>query len=553
MTDESLLAAPLLIAASLAVPALAALWALRRSANVDVMLWTAPLPALICAALVLQGSELSVSWLLLGARLGMDGLSAPLLVLTGLVWLGAGLALPGYAGEELTRRIAPFWLAALAGNVGLVLALDQVTFFVFFTLMSFASYALVVARSDSLAMRAGRRYMVFVIVGEVLLFNALVLQGTGHEEFRALFLLAGFGIKAALLGLHAWLPLAHTAAPAPASAVLSGAMVAAGTLGWLRFVQPGALPAASTVVAVLGISGALYATVMGLLQRHPKAVLAYSSVAQLGLVAVAVAAHLNGSSGAAALAAFYLLHHGLAKAALFVGVGLLERLRGPTRWAIIFSMLLASAAIVGLPLSSGAGLKVTLKATVAADLPTGITEPIVVLLAIASLGSTLLMARFLALLPVPREAGRVNGSMYAGFFTLVGCGLILATVLPVPRWSEMVALLLPFAAGVGVVSVAWTLAALGWLPALCSRCGEAEENDGAPIQLLRVSIVPAIGIYARQKPSPEQSRLRLSRLSECATSWMEKAENSFRNWLLPGVAMALIALFLVASLSADRL
>ena len=94
----------------------------------------------------------------------------------------------------------------------------------------------------------------------------------------------GFGIKAGALALHFWLPLAHPAAPVPASAVLSGAMIKAGLLGWLRFLPLGyaALPAAGLGLVGVGLAAALIGAAAGALQRNPKTVLAWSSVARWG-------------------------------------------------------------------------------------------------------------------------------------------------------------------------------------------------------------------------------------------------------------------------------
>ena len=90
--------------------------------------------------------------------------------------------------------------------------------------------------------------------------------------------------------MHVWLPLAYKAAPTPASAVLSGAMINAGLLGWLRFMPLGleALPQWSVVVLAAGFGAAFYGVLVGLFQEEPKTVLAYSSISQMGLMTVGV-------------------------------------------------------------------------------------------------------------------------------------------------------------------------------------------------------------------------------------------------------------------------
>jgi len=105
---------------------------------------------------------------------------------------------------------------------------------------------------DAEALQAGRIYMVLVVVGEVLLFAAFIRQTWSVDslllkDFSNVrpngivigLILGGFGIKAGALPVHVWLPLAHPAAPTPASAVLSGTMIKAGLLGWLRFLPIG--------------------------------------------------------------------------------------------------------------------------------------------------------------------------------------------------------------------------------------------------------------------------------------------------------------------------
>eukprot|EP01035_Chromulina_nebulosa_P057631 gene57631-78962_t len=125
----------------------------------------------------------------------------------------------------------------MAGNLGLVLAQDAASFYVFFALMSFASYGLVVHSRTPEALHAGRVYLALVVLGELALFAAIALawQAAGSLNFADIgpalavspwrdavigLTLVGFGIKVGALPLHVWLPLAHPVAPTPASAVL---------------------------------------------------------------------------------------------------------------------------------------------------------------------------------------------------------------------------------------------------------------------------------------------------------------------------------------------
>lgn len=218
--------------------------------------WAA-LPGLVVSLLLTPGAMLDLPWLLLGASLGLDETASMFLFFTSFLWVVAGVYASGYFKEDPSRvRFFIAFLLAMAGNLGLILAQDMVLFYTLFALMSFASYVLVVHTATAAAIRAGRIYIMLVVVGEVLLFAAFAMaaQASGSLEFSAVrstlagadsknwiigLTLAGFGIKAGVIGLHVWLPLAHPVAPTPASAVLSGAMIAAGLLGWMRMLPLG--------------------------------------------------------------------------------------------------------------------------------------------------------------------------------------------------------------------------------------------------------------------------------------------------------------------------
>ena len=157
-------------------------------------------------------------------------------------------------------------------------------------------------------------------------------------------LLVGLGMKAGLVPLHFWMPLAYGEAPIPAAAVMSGAVVKASIIALLRFLPLGsALPDFGLPLAALGLFGALYGVAIGITQTKPKVVLAYSSVSQMGfLVAVIGMGLAAGDGGTAMAAAFYAAHHLLVKGALFLAVGCVLR-RGRRRlWP-----MLVPAAVIG--------------------------------------------------------------------------------------------------------------------------------------------------------------------------------------------------------------
>ena len=123
------------------------------------------------------------------------------------------------------------------------------------------------------------------IPGDSLLIRdaATALPTSPQRDLILALLIAGLGMKAGLVPFHFWMPLAYSAAPTPASAVLSGAVVKASILGMIRFLPlETALPDWGTALAAAGLFAALYGVVIGITQRDPKVVLAYSSVSQMG-------------------------------------------------------------------------------------------------------------------------------------------------------------------------------------------------------------------------------------------------------------------------------
>jgi len=377
--------------------------------------WTA-LPALLAALWPAHDTMVTLQPLLLGARLGLDELGRSFLLFTALLWLLSAWFAQGYLAEDQRRaRFFFFYLLAMTGNFALVLAQDMLSFYAGFALMSFSSYGLIVYRGNAEAFRAGRIYLCLVVLGELLLFVALVIlaRGSGSVEFHSMagmpvsrlaiiFVLLGFGIKAGMLPLHVWLPLAHPVAPTPASAVLSGAMIKAGLLGWLRFLPAGqpVVQEYSSVLVAAGLAATFFGVVVGITQQNPKTVLAYSSISQMGLLTMGVGAILLGpdtAPGAVVAVALCAAHHGLAKGALFLGVGMATAARTAVqrRW-LNFGLLLPALALAGAPFTSGAVSKTALKAIVT-SLPSPWPEWISVLLPLAALGTTLLMARFLML------------------------------------------------------------------------------------------------------------------------------------------------------------
>ncbi|MFP4168443.1 MAG: complex I subunit 5 family protein [Desulfonatronovibrionaceae bacterium] len=373
---------PLVLAALLFVPGL-------RPAISRHGLWLACIPACLLAVTGTGADPARFSFLFLGTFLHFGEFGRVFLLLTSFLWAASGLFAGGYFSKDRlgAGRFSLFFLLTLCGNIGLCLAQDLSSFYVFFALMSFSAYGLIVHAGTDKALRAGRVYLVMTVLGEVclaacffyaglaapdmhsLLFAEIVPALSSHPYRPVVLVLAfvGFGIKAGALGLHFWLPLAHPAAPIPASAVLSGAMIKAGLLGWLQIFNPGEPRQWGIVLAWLGLGAAVYGVLAGVRRLDPKTILAYSSISQMGLMTMALGFVLvGGKAGAGEVLSgslFFVLVHGTAKGSLFLGVGpALAAGRCTVRGRILLvGLILASLTLAGLPLSAGAVVKLALK------------------------------------------------------------------------------------------------------------------------------------------------------------------------------------------------
>lgn len=361
--------------------------AVTRTAALALAPWAA-VPALLLALMVPTGVFVDLPWMQVGLQLGLQPISRLFLLFTAILWLASGHFAHGYLrGDPRRVRFTAFFMATLAGNVGLIVARDVATFYLFFALMTFAAYGLVIHAGNAEAHRSGRVYIGMAVIGEGFLLAGLIaavhasgsLQIADVPQAIALapapdaimgLLLIGFGVKAGLLGVHMWLPLAHPVAPTPASAVLSGAMIKAGLLGWLQFLPLATpLPDWTFALAVLGLAAAFFGVVAGLLQSDAKAMLAYSSISQMGLMVIAMAIGLGRTEEPAVsqVVAFYAAHHGLAKAALFLGVAVVAATAygSRQRHTVLIALSLPAAALVGVPWTSGAVAKALLEAQLA--------------------------------------------------------------------------------------------------------------------------------------------------------------------------------------------
>lgn len=411
-----------LLLLSLVAPLALAPFVVVRGALQTLALRLAPWAAIPALATALGASvpfALDLEWLLLGTRLGVDELGRVFLFFTAVVWVASGVYARSYITDTAERsRFFLFYLLTLCGNVGLIVAQDIASFFLFFTLMTFSAYGLIIHRGGGEAIRAGRVYIGLAVLGEAMLLAggllaaarapsllmseiAVSIAVAPDRNVTLVLLFLGFGVKAGIVPLHVWLPIAHPVAPTPASAVLSGCMIKAGLLGWLRLLPLGeaTLPDWGVLLIALGFATAFFGVVAGVVQTDPKTILAYSSVSQMGIMTSAVGAGLM-DAGIAPVAVgavgAYALHHALAKGALFLGVGVVDAgwTTATGRAFVLAGTLFAALALAGAPLTSGSLAKhYILEAGHLA--PQGWSQRLDRILPLTAVGTALLIARFI--------------------------------------------------------------------------------------------------------------------------------------------------------------
>ncbi len=299
---------------------------------------------------------LGLPWV--GARLRLDALASVFLAVVNLGGAAASLFAIGYGRHEAEPgRVLPFYPAFLAGMNLVVLADDAFSFLVAWEVMSLASWALVMVRHrEPETRRAAYIYLLMASMGAMCLllaFGLLAGPGGGYAfdamrahpptpPIAALVLglvVLGAGSKAGLVPLHAWLPLAHPAAPSHVSALMSGVMTKVAVYAFVRIVfdllgPPD--PGWSLVILALGGATAVLGILYALMQTDLKRMLAYSTVENVGIIFIGLglglafkAQHLTWAAALAVTAAlFHVFNHSLFKSLLFFGAGAVQGATG---------------------------------------------------------------------------------------------------------------------------------------------------------------------------------------------------------------------------------
>jgi formate hydrogenlyase subunit 3/multisubunit Na+/H+ antiporter MnhD subunit len=442
-------AGPVSLAAAPVLPlVLIAAWlwpALRR--RMSLLLIVAPVPALLASVLATNGPGVTFWRGLVPITFVLDTPGAILLGVSSLLWIaGAVYAAPAWRSSPAGWQFAVCWLLTLAGSIGVFVAADLASFFLAYTLVSLPAYGLIVQEDTPSVRYAGAVYMAYAILGETILLMAFAflaaatpggslsiqdtvsaLAGSPWRGAAVALLILGFGMKIALLPLHVWMPMTYRAAPIPAAAVLSGAGVKAGIIGLIRFLPLStALPDAGALLTAVGLVAAFYGVILGVTKDHPKTVLAYSSISQMGLIAALLGIGLAAGDARATIpTAFYAAHHVLAKGALFLAIGAAVTMGTRGRMLVLAPALILALGLGGLPLTGGALAKLAVKATFGKGLIGTLGD-------LSAAGTTLLMFHFVGRLravPESRVAGGEPLCSAGSFLALTAASVLIPWVL----------------------------------------------------------------------------------------------------------------------------
>ncbi|MCX7735419.1 MAG: NADH-quinone oxidoreductase subunit M [Candidatus Kapabacteria bacterium] len=285
--------------------------------------------------------------------IGIDGLSAPMVLLTALVCFVA--VFPSFNIEKAVKGYFAMYLLLDTGMMGVFVALDFFLFYVFWELMLLPMYFLIGIWGGPRKEYAAIKFFIYTLVGSVFMllvmiglyfsvgsFNMLdmmdlskylqgsIFEGTGttirYIAFMALFI--GFAIKVPSVPFHTWLPDAHVEAPTPISVILAGVLLKMGTYGMMRIafpMFPDAVGYFQSFIAIVGMVSIIYGAFCALGQHKVgakdfKKLIAYSSVSHMGYVVLGMASmRPEGMAGAI----FQMFNHGTITSMLFMIVGVI--------------------------------------------------------------------------------------------------------------------------------------------------------------------------------------------------------------------------------------
>ncbi|MBE5815855.1 MAG: NADH dehydrogenase [Clostridiales bacterium] len=321
-----------------------------------------------------------------GLRMQADGFRSLYALVACVMWLCSGIFSRDYlAHEHAAARYCFFTLVTLGAVVGMFFSDSLFSIFIFFEIMSLASYPWVAHEEDPAAMRAGETYLYIAVIGGLTMLMGIFLLPAGVAAaslaalpelcagqslwLPAILMLVGFGAKAGAFPLHIWLPKAHPVAPAPASALLSGLLTKAGVFGILILstLVMRQVSGFGDLIFRLGVVTMLLGAVLAIFSLNLKRTLACSSLSQIGFIMIGAGlCNLLGEENGLALygTVEHMVNHSLFKLVLFLCAGVVamntHRLDlkdvqgyGRNKPFLHLCFLLGAAGIAGFPGLSG--------------------------------------------------------------------------------------------------------------------------------------------------------------------------------------------------------
>lgn len=329
--------------------------------------------------------------------LNADGLGTIMSLLSSFLCLASALVSRSYGAFEKNQVRYSCSILILSSTLnGIFLSGDLLLMMIFWEFMILASYLLVIHSAKPSSLAAGRKYFIMAQAGAIVLVLSVVIAfsqtGTLRMDgglvfgskmaclaFAALAFL-GFGIDAAVIPFHIWLPDAHSESPTPISAILSGIVVKTGIYGMVRFFYliselPSGLP---NLIVPLGLTTAFVGGFLALFQMDGKRLIAMSTMSQIGLIVMGLGSGLmSGATGAV----FHLINHSLFKSLLFLSAGWVmwsagtrnlravgPKVGGRSRWVLPFYVV-GLLSISGIPPLNGFFSKSVIAKAVQVEFP----------------------------------------------------------------------------------------------------------------------------------------------------------------------------------------
>jgi NADH-quinone oxidoreductase subunit M len=304
-------------------------------------------------------SDLHVSY-----HVGLYGFSVWLVGLT-VVVLAAAIGYAFWAGREQARAYYGLMLVLTGAIVGVFVAQDLLLFYVFWEAMLIPLYVLVGVWGGAGRLRATLVFVIYTMAGSLLMLASIVVlglsqgtfdlvgSGTNSSDWIFLGFVAAFAVKAPLFPLHAWLPEAYRESSPEVAAVLSGVVSKVAAYGFLRIAIakfPGPTADFRTPILVLAACGLVYGSLLAFRAPDLRGVIAYSSLAQMGLITLGLfAVNSLGLNGAV----LQMVNHGLISATLFLLAGGIERRTSTGELVLLGGMARGRPALATVLLTAG--------------------------------------------------------------------------------------------------------------------------------------------------------------------------------------------------------